>query len=115
MGVEFIDIESIGGVTHDGETISLDVRDVANIERSLTFNPATYGRLLSALLPNSPAATRRVFPLLAATPLQSGSQNRRIRFLLNPNTAIDIEIDPSQVKVLKALLGNVSDQPKRAQ
>lgn len=114
--VEFIDIDRITGKAHMAKgDKSIDVTSPDGTERCLTFKPATHDDLLSLLLSSSPMAEKRFFVPLAVEPQPSDSGNRRIRFLLNPKTAIHIEVEPSQVAALKAVLEGVAEQPKRKQ
>lgn len=116
MDVEFIDVEKITGRTIlADDTISLDVEDKVGKQRCLNFKAVTHDDLLATLLSSSPIAKKRVFSLQGVEPLPSGSRNRRILFRLNLKTAICIEVQPSQIAALKAVLGDVADSPGRAQ
>lgn len=114
--IELIEIDEITGKSHllNG-VISIDVTDELGVSRCLNFKAQTYDEHLSVLLTSSPMARPRIFQPLDISPVPSDSRNRRIRFLLNVKTAIQLELDPSQVAALIASLGNVQAAPNRSQ
>jgi hypothetical protein len=110
---ESLDVKSIERVTVlvDG-TIWLDINHKAGEVKVIKISPATREVLLSALLP---PAQRRVFRPMAISSLPFAPPNRYLSFDLTPAIGIAIEVNPDQIKTVRALLGDVSTGPARRQ
>jgi hypothetical protein len=110
---ESLDVRSIERVTvlTDG-TIRLDINQKAGEIETIKLSPAIREALLCALLP---PGQRRVFRPTAISSLPLAPPNRYLSFDLPPAMGIGIEVNPDQIKTLRALLGDVSPAPARRQ